>query len=132
MENQTNKSQVIEIIGNWAKAVREKNIEGVLASHSANILLFDVPEPLQSKGIDNYRKSWVEQFFPWYGDDGQFELNELEVTAGEDLAFCTSIVNCSGKQNEHKVSYKIRLTICLKKINGQWVIQHEHHSEASK
>jgi ketosteroid isomerase-like protein len=132
MENQTNKSQVIEIIGNWAKAVREKNIEGVLASHSANILLFDVPEPLQSKGIDNYRKSWVEQFFPWYGDDGQFELNELEVTAGEDLAFCTSIVNCSGKQNEHKVRYKIRLTICLKKINGQWVIQHEHHSEASK
>jgi uncharacterized protein (TIGR02246 family) len=132
METKRNESQIIELIGNWAQAVREKDIDGVLAFHSDNILLFDVPEPLQSKGIDNYRKSWVDQFFPWYGDNGQFELSEIEVTAGEDVAFCHGIIECSGTANGKKVSYKIRLTVCLKKRDEQWIIEHEHHSEAVK
>jgi|SRR6185437_10628575 len=127
-----NEFQIIEIMENWAKAVREKDINGILAFHSINILLFDVPEPVQLKGIENYRKSWVEQFFSWYGDDGQFELSEIDVTAGEDVAFCHGIIDCSGTENGQKVSYKIRLTTCLKKTGGQWIIEHEHHSEAVK
>jgi ketosteroid isomerase-like protein len=38
-------------------------------------------------GGDAYRKSW-EQFFPWFGDSGVFEISELSITVGDDVAFC--------------------------------------------
>jgi ketosteroid isomerase-like protein len=71
-------------------------------------------------------------FYDWYGDDGQFEVTELKVTADNDVAFCHGIINCSGTERGQKVHIKVRLTVGLKKINGQWTITHEHHSEAAK
>ena len=128
----TNEQLIISIIDNWAKAVRAKDIEGILARHSSDILLFDVPEPVQSKGIDAYRLSWEQVFYNWYGDNGQFEVTELNITAGNDVAFCHGIINCSGTEKGEKVSIKVRLTVGLEKLNNQWIITHEHHSEAAK
>ncbi|HEX3384798.1 MAG TPA: nuclear transport factor 2 family protein [Mucilaginibacter sp.] len=132
METQNNEQQIKALVDNWAKAVRAKDITGILADHSADILLFDVPEPFQSKGIDAYRISWEDVFFPWYGDDGNFEVNDLQVTAGTDAAFCTGIISCSGTTDGEKVSLKVRLTIGLVKTGGRWIVKHEHHSEVSK
>jgi ketosteroid isomerase-like protein len=39
-----NEMQVRNLIENWAKAVRQKNIIGVPASHSENCIMCDVPE----------------------------------------------------------------------------------------
>jgi len=129
----TNEQLIRDIIDNWAKAVRAKDIDGILAHHSPNILLFDVPDPVvQSKGIDAYRESWEQVFYSWYGDDGGFEVTELNITAGNDIAFATGIIHCSGTDKGIKVHIKVRLTIGLKRIDGQWVIVHEHHSEAAK
>ncbi len=127
-----NEHIIRQIIDNWAKAVRAEDIDGVLAHHSNDMLMFDVPEPVQLKGIDAYRSSWVDLFFPCNGNDVDFEITELNITAGNDVAFCTGIVNCSAPENGIKVPIKVRLTIGLKKMDGQWIITHEHHSEAAK
>jgi len=132
METHKNEQQIRNLVNNWAKAVRAKDITGILAHHSPDILLFDVPEPFLSKGIDAYRISWEEVFFPWYGNDGNFEVNDLQITAGTDTAFCTGIISCSGTTDGEKVSLKVRLTIGLAKSNGHWTVIHEHHSEVSK
>ena len=47
-----------ELIEQWCATVRRKDYDGVLRRHSANILVFDVPEPFQSEGLDAYRKTW--------------------------------------------------------------------------
>jgi ketosteroid isomerase-like protein len=127
-----NQLLIRKIIENWAKAVRARDIDGIMAHHAPDILLFDVPEPFQSRGFEAYQLSWKKQFFPWYGDDGQFDVTELNITAGEDVAFCTGIINCSGNGSGQKADLTVRLTIGLKKINGEWIITHEHHSEAAK
>ena len=69
-----NEQLIREIIDNWAKAVRANDIDAILAYHSNNMLMFDVPEPVQLKGIDAYRSSWVDLFFPCNGDDVKFDL----------------------------------------------------------
>ena len=127
-----NETLIARLIDTWAKAVRAKDISTILAHHAPDILMFDVPEPVQLKGIDAYRSSWVDLFFHYYGDDDKFEVTELNVTAGEDVAFATAIVNCSSTHKGEKIYITVRLTIGLKKINGQWIIMHEHHSEAAK
>ena len=130
--SQTNEIQIRQIIANWAKAVNGKDIKGILAHHSNDVLLFDVIGPVQSKGIGAYKQSWEQQFFPWYGEDGKFEIDELEVFAGDDVAFCHGIIYCGGTANGQKMNLQIRLTIGLQKIDGEWMVVHEHHSEAAK
>jgi len=50
------------LIENWARAVRAKNFGGILTKHSNDILMFDVPPPLQCQGIDAYKKLGISSF----------------------------------------------------------------------
>lgn len=115
-----------DLIQQWAKAVRNKDIDGILAHHSTDILMFDVPPPIQSKGIDAYKKTW-DLFFDWSRDEPAFDIQEINVTAGNDVAFVTALMRCAGKSpNESQLDF--RLTVGLRKIDGQWIVTHEHHS----
>jgi ketosteroid isomerase-like protein len=123
----TNESQIRQLIENWALAVRNKDMDGILAHHSADVVMFDVPPPFQSIGIEAYRKTW-DIFFKCTKPD-VFDIQELNIKAGEDIAFCYAIMKCSDKSNsDDYVDLPFRLTIGLEKTNGQWVIVHEHHS----
>jgi ketosteroid isomerase-like protein len=124
----TDEAEIRGLIQNWAKAVRNRDLDAILANHSPEILMFDVPPPAQSKGIDAYRKTW-ESFFGWAQDVGMFDIKELEITAGSDLAFATALMRCGGiEPNGKKVELDFRLTVCLRKIDGHWTVMHEHHS----
>lgn len=57
-----NESQIRALVERWAKAVRAKDMDSVFANHTADIVMFDVPLPLQSRGIEEYKKAW-ELFF---------------------------------------------------------------------
>ena len=127
----TDESQIRELIENWAQAVRSRDLQGILKQHAQEILLFDVPPPVQSKGIDAYRQSW-EPFYRWFGDAGVFELREVNVTGGAEVAFCTALIRCAGSNTSGaREELAVRLTVCYQKINGQWIVVHEHHSEPS-
>jgi ketosteroid isomerase-like protein len=91
----TEDTQVRELIENWARAVRAHDIDGILKHHAAEMVLFDVPPPVQSKGIDAYQKSW-DLFFRWFGDAGVFDLSELTITAGDQVAFGHALIRCAG------------------------------------
>ena len=56
-QNSTKDELVIRnLVENWASAVRRKDLSGILRNHSPSMLMFDVPPPLQSKGIEAYEK----------------------------------------------------------------------------
>lgn len=121
-----------QIIENWAEAVCKVDMNGVLANHTNDILLFDVPASLQSKEVEAYKKSW-EMYFSWSQKLGVFVVSELEIIAGNDVAFCHGLITCTGTDNNNlKEEYKVRLTMCFRKINGQWLIKHEPHSLPSE
>ncbi len=46
------------------------------------------PPPLQAKGIDAYKKTW-DLFFSWAHDFGVFDIDEMTITAGDDVPFVT-------------------------------------------
>jgi ketosteroid isomerase-like protein len=58
----TDEAQIRALVESWAKAVRAKDMDGALSHHARDFLMFDVPMPLQSKGLEEYRKTW-ELFF---------------------------------------------------------------------
>ena len=125
--NNVNEEQIRQLVENWAKAVRNKDIDAILAHHSKDIVMYDVPEPFQSVGIDAYRKTW-DLFFA-FTKSGVFDIQELHITANENVAFCFAKMKCEDKSKSVEfVPLDFRLTIGLKKINNQWTIIHEHHS----
>jgi len=119
------------LIEKWAAAVHRGDMDGVLAEHAEDIVMFDVPPPHDGvRGIDAYRDTWPP-FFEWQARGASFELVSLEVTAGDDVAYADALLLCGTPQDlaGHPES-RLRLTVGLRKEDGRWVVAHEHHSFA--
>ena len=130
-EPSSSKEDEIEIqalIERWAKAVREEDMAGIRADHDSEILMFDVPPPLFSRGLDAYMATW-EPFLSWSEKPVAFDFHDVTVTAGRDVAFATAIGRCAGREpNGKREELKFRLTMGFRKIDGSWRVMHEHHS----
>jgi uncharacterized protein (TIGR02246 family) len=128
-EQRSSDKEIGALIEQWATAVQARDLDGVLAHHSEDILMFDVPPPHDGvRGIDAYRETWPP-FFEWLKQGAAFEIVSLDVTAGDDVAFATALLRC-GKEEEFRKDpdNRLRLTVGLRKENGRWVVAHEHHS----
>jgi len=121
-------AEIRELIEKWSRAVRDQDRNEIRKHHDAGILMFDVPPPFQSRGIDEYMATW-ETFFSSSEKPVKFNLTDVEVTAGVDVAFATAVGHCVNIDNEgQREPLDFRLTIGLRKIAGHWRITHEHHS----
>ena len=109
----------------WADAVRRHDLAGVAAHHSEDVVYFDVPPPTQVRGIRGYLDSWPP-FFAYLGETGGFDLDDLRIIAGTDVALAHAILLVRGETETSPES--VRLTVGLRKIAGEWTIVHEHHS----
>lgn len=122
----TDEERIRTLIERWAAAVHRGDLEGVVAEHAEDIVMFDVPPPQEGvRGIEAYRETWPP-FFQWQAQGACFEIVSLEVTAGADVAFAQALLRCGmpGEDPDHR----LRLTLGLRKEGGRWVVAHEHHS----
>ena len=121
-------AEIRGLIERWAKAVREENREAIRADHDPGILMFDVPPPFLSRGLDAYMATW-ETFFACSEKPVGFAFHDVEVTCGQDVAFATAIGQCVNIETKGKREpLDFRLTMGLRKIDGRWRVMHEHHS----
>lgn len=58
----TDEAQIRELIENRVKAVRDKDIDALMANHAPDALSFDALNPLQYVGADKVRER-AEQWF---------------------------------------------------------------------
>jgi uncharacterized protein (TIGR02246 family) len=125
----SNDEQEIQaLIERWAKAVRDENRPGIRADHDPEMLMFDVPPPFLSRGLDAYMATW-EMFLSSSEKPVALDFHDVNITAGTDVAFVTAIGRCvnidpNGKREE----LEFRLTMGLRKVDGRWCVMHEHHS----
>jgi uncharacterized protein (TIGR02246 family) len=128
-ESQDNDVRAIHtLIDRWSEAVRSQDLATIRAHHDANILMFDVPPPFLSRGIDAYMATW-QLFFANVEKPVAFSFEDIEVTAGSEVAFATAKGNCVNIDRAGKREpLEFRLTMGLKKIDGKWRVMHEHHS----
>jgi uncharacterized protein (TIGR02246 family) len=127
-EQQASEAAIRARIESWAKAVQARDLDGVLADHSDDIQMFDVPPPNELRGMEAYRESWPP-FFDWLEQGGVFEIVSLDVTAGAEVAFATALLRCGSEEGLRKdPDTRLRLTVGLRKEDGRWLVSHEHHS----
>jgi ketosteroid isomerase-like protein len=88
-----------------------------------------VPPPYEGgRGIDAYRETWPP-FFGWQARGASFDIEELEVTAGDTVAYAHALLRCgTPREFADNPANRLRLTVGLRKEDGRWVVAHEHHS----
>ncbi len=119
-------SDIRQLIERWAAAVHTGDMDSVLADHADDIVMFDVPPPHDGvRGIDAYRDTWPP-FFDWQAHGAVFEIVELDVTAGDDVAYAHALLRC-GKP-DRVGDQRLRLTLGLRREGDRWIVAHEHHS----
>lgn len=127
----TDEAGIRELVRRWAEAVHAGDLDTVVADHADDIVMFDVPPPHDGvRGIDDYRDVWPP-FFQWQSSGAVFEIVELDVIAGADVAFAWALLRCATPDElVENPDARLRLTLGLRREAGRWVVAHEHHSFA--
>jgi ketosteroid isomerase-like protein len=120
--------QIRQSIDGFVNAFRAKDIEGVLSLYAPEILSFDLATQLQYVGIAEYRRPW-EETFPSYQEAIDYEVTNLNIRVSGELAFSHSLNRMRGTlTNGEQSELWLRWTACFQKINGKWLVTHEHVS----
>jgi ketosteroid isomerase-like protein len=124
----TDEQQIRQVIGKWMDATRMGRKDDVLSNHAADAVIFDPLPPLRYESAAAYRKSF-DLWWPETTGEGLFELHDLKVTAGDDVAFAHALLRCGGTRPDGETfEDTVRVTICLRKTDGKWLITHQHTS----
>ncbi len=123
-----NEAAIRELIDAFVKAIRAKDINRVMSVFAPEILSFDLGPPLQHGGGETFVNRWQE-LFELYQNPMDYEVRDLSITAGYDVAFSHSLNKVSGTLKNGRNSDRwLRWTACYRKTNGKWLIVHEHVS----
>jgi len=104
------------------------DLEGLMSLYSPDIVSFDLGPPLRHMGAKAKEKNWADAFAIYQRPLG-YEMRNLTVTVGDDVAFAYSLNRVSGTmKNGNKTDFWLRWTACLRKIDGNWLIAHDQVS----
>lgn len=125
----TDEQAIHNILIAWGDNTRLDRKDDVLANHAADLLIYDVLPPMKYESAAAYRASW-DEWQPETAGEGIFEFQDLKITAGSDVGFAHGFIRCGGTTpNGKKFEDTVRATFCLKKINGEWQVAHQHVSK---
>ena len=123
----TTESEIRGLIEDRVRAIREKDVDSVVSEYAPDLVMSNLAPPLQNKGVD---KKGIEKWFSQYEGVIDCEIRDLSISTGDDLAFCHYLYRITGTMtNGNKVDMWVRATLCFRKIEGNWLITHEHDSE---
>jgi len=106
-------------------ALTAKDVAAVMKSGAPGFVSYSLAPPLKNKSGKAGLQAW---FDTWDGPIG-YEMRDLKITAGGDVAFAHGLVRMSGRKADGEiVDLWFRQTVGLKIFRGAWKIVHEHDS----
>ena len=123
-------AQIQALENNFANAFNARDINGVMAVYvpDESLIAFDANPPRQYIGANAYRKDY-EDFLAAYPAGIHAEMSDLKIEAEGNIGYGHGLVRFVGTDKDGKsVDNTIRLTDVYRKINGKWLIVHEHAS----
>jgi uncharacterized protein (TIGR02246 family) len=130
-DNRANdEAAVRKVYEDLAAAFRVRNVDAIMRFYapSGQVVAFDYSPPLQYQGTAGYRASY-EAFFADTDGPVQMEYRDLHVMAANDLAVIYGLERIAWKSKSGaKAEMWGRCTSALRKIQGHWLIVHDHLS----
>ena len=123
-------AQIRQLMAEQETAMRAKDAERLVCAYATDIVKFSLAPPLQSTGPKARDLNGLRSWFSGFDGPIDYEIRDLAVTAGGDVAFCHSLNRLSAKPHGAPQGFDLwfRATVGLRKIDGTWRITHEHDS----
>jgi ketosteroid isomerase-like protein len=124
----SDEDRIKTLLDDWSVAIREKNIDAIMAYYAPDIVAYDAIVQLQFKGAEAYRTHW-EYCLGMCEGPMLFEQHQLVVHADEHVAFAHWLNRCGGTDDkgEEKASW-MRGSAGYRKTKDGWKAVHEHFS----
>lgn len=114
--------QIRAVVAGRAAAMRDRDAERFVACYAPQIVKFDLPPPLVYTGAEARDAQALRAWFASHpGGPIDYQVRDLTVAVGGDVAFCHSLNQLGG-------ALWFRSTLGLRKLDGEWLITHEHNS----
>jgi uncharacterized protein (TIGR02246 family) len=129
--NNKDEQEIRALEERFATAFRAKDVAGVMKAYAPgnDLFVFDVVPPRQYVGFDAYKKDFEDFFATFPGPVVKFEVQDLSIVTDDKLAFSHSVQpSTMTAKDGSKVTLVVRVTDGYRKINGKWLIVHEHLS----
>lgn len=120
--------RIRQLVEDWATAIGAKDVDRAVSHYAPDVVSFDLTPPLQYTGADAIRQGLAQWFPTWVGPIG-YEIRDLIITVGGDVAFSRSLNHMTGKRTGGtETDVWVRATVGFRKSGGTWRIVHEHAS----
>lgn len=121
-------AEIRGILDQWRQAVCDKDVPRIVSRYAHDIVAYDAILQLQFRGVEAYRAHW-EKCMTMCTGPTVFELHELQVFAGDDVAFAHALNRCGGTGPDGKeMTGWMRMTVGYRRSAGSWQVVHEHFS----
>jgi ketosteroid isomerase-like protein len=126
----TDEAVIKTMYDRYLVALRTKDINAILSLYlpGESLVVFDAVPPRQYVGATAFRKDY-EGFFAAFPGPNTGRFDQLHVSAAGTMAYAHSIGTFILRdKGGRKATWVFRLTDVFRKINGKWLIVHEHVS----
>jgi uncharacterized protein (TIGR02246 family) len=115
-------------VEDYAKAVSAKDIDAVMSFFAPDLVSFEIAiKTLRYAGADGKRREWQKAFAAYRSI--AYEIRDLNVTTDGELAFVHAVNHVKGTlASGHMTDLWVRWTACFRRIDGVWLIVHDHVS----
>jgi len=125
---QDDEVEIQQRIESLAEAIRNKNLDQVMAHYAPDVIVFELVPPLDVRGIDGYRKNF-QNWFASMSSRISYEMMDVHISAGDSYAFCHYLSHVTGaRTGGGRADYWVRVSSGWRKVNGEWLVAHEHIS----
>lgn len=121
-------AKIRQQIDKIVEGVGAKDLQRIEQTYSTDVVSFDVEPPLQHVGIEAKLKNWANVFTTF--DNVNYEVRDLTLTVGDDVAYGHGFGRLSGALNDGTATSGmwVRVTLCFQKLDGTWLIAHDQAS----
>lgn len=121
-------AEIRQLIDKLVEAIRAMDLAGVKPVFAPDVVSFDIVPPLRHLGAEAKWKNWADVFTAYQPPLG-YEIRDLTITVGDDVAFAYSLNRISGTlRNGTSTDSWVRWTGCFRKTDGDWFIVHDQVS----
>lgn len=122
-------SQIRDVIESRAALLKTGDVRTIVSHYAPEVVEFSLAPPLQQP-LDGRDPEPLERWIAGFEAPPTREVTQLQITADGDVAFATSIDSIAATPKGTTEGFRLwyRVTLGLRRIDGHWLITHEHQS----
>lgn len=121
-------ARIRQLHDEFEAAIKAKDLDRIMAQYAQDVVAFDAVGALQFSGVPEYHAHW-KRCFEFCQGEGFFEVHDLHIEVGGDLAYGRMLNHCGGTNEQGQLQTAwMRGSRVWRRQDGEWRVVHEHFS----